>query len=306
MPETIKLDEREQGSSEAEEPVIGATTAAKDHAGTAAPEPEPSAEPQDERPADREAVHEAPPSPAPHEETALQDFADTIVSSLEQAGIAINESEPKADEADGVAHPEEEIDFFNGWGLGGVQELTEKDEIVEEHEDERTPQPFEELLAHQTLSEISEAAAAVPVPDHVHGELSSKHDELADAVQSALLSIYGTHPHAIAAPRAEDLPQPPQASATSAHWASDDNLSPKMSSSITSASTQPLKAPALSHPIRSISGDGHNGAAPIFRPAPEVRLARSRSPQRRLRRSALLSGSGRHRRGSHGRRGLGA
>jgi hypothetical protein len=55
-------------------------------------------------------------------------------------------------------------------------------------------------------------------------DVSSKHDELAEAVQAALMSVYGDAPSAVAARRS--LPSP-DLHATGPGWASEDNLSPQ-------------------------------------------------------------------------------
>ncbi len=87
--------------------------------------------------------------------------------------------------------------------------------------------PFEGEAGHRTLSEIALAAGA---PQTLDGSsdagtgLTSKHDELAEAVQAALMSVYGEAP--TAAPAKRSLPSPDM-HATGPGWASEDSLSPQ-------------------------------------------------------------------------------
>ncbi len=150
---------------------------------------------------------ELSPLPEISEEPSIRDLAESVMSGLQQAGLEIE----TADRAESLADPrlpeEFEAGFFAGWAelVDGDEPLGEEPELLEEQdEDEKTPAPpFEALMGGaRSLSEIG-AAATLAASDPYDGngeELSSKHDELADAVQSALASIYGDPAPAAAKP----------------------------------------------------------------------------------------------------------
>jgi hypothetical protein len=142
------------------------------------------------------------------EEASIREFAASVMTGLEEAGIdlgALAEPEPAAEPefpAD-PALPDLEPSFFAGWdGLLDEQRPSAAEEPIAEEQEQTLPERPLDDLAHsfedflggaRSLSEIG-SAAALAASRLDAGEtqaLSSKHDELADAVQSALSSIYG-------------------------------------------------------------------------------------------------------------------
>lgn len=106
-----------------------------------------------------------------------------------------------------------------------IQDLSAA-EIAEGGKD--APQPFEGEAGQHTLAEIALASSALMPLEGEGGpgaNLSSKHDELAEAVQAALLSLYGE------APSASSLKKPSpfshEAQTAGSGWKSDDHLSPQ-------------------------------------------------------------------------------
>ncbi len=270
MPETVKLDaalEEEssatQGtragdnrdpahsgmplSSGSPEPAPSSETAEKIAAGDWDPEPAPhegtaaraALQPEEEPSEDFEAA----PS-QDHEEAAIREFAESVMSSLEEAGFEVEESEAHLS-----ASPEDLLDdhtgFFAGWnGLAEEREQTsealepeDREERREKRQKESEPDLFDALLKDgRSLSELSLASVgleAEEAPADADGDLSSKHDELADAVQLALANIYGDGPAA-----ADPAPSSPvyssEWSAPGPGWetpqavgATDDGLTPQ-------------------------------------------------------------------------------
>ncbi|MBT3069922.1 hypothetical protein KKP04_03445 [Rhodomicrobium sp. Az07] len=152
---------------------------------------------------DHEVEEEAgdfPPDPADWD--GIDDFADSVVTGLEQAGIAIEPEAPAtlhgAPVADAPSLPEADEAFFAGWGLhAGDANAAQQD--GESPFAEATAEPDEATddseQGFQSLSEIGVASAAALASDRLPSSqpasISEKQDELADAVQSALESIYG-------------------------------------------------------------------------------------------------------------------
>jgi len=257
MPETSKPDGRDEGHSETQ-PGVGVIDEAGHPADSMSPEaqggqPPLNGNPFEESPVVEEAAHEPPPA-APGEtgmaeaagetgmpdvagETEMQEFAESIKSSLEQAGIDIEDGEHSEHQTGEVSLPEDEDGFFAGWpGLVAEEHPGAEEEGLAEEQEAVAPQPFEELAGHNSLSEISLASVAMlPAEDEsASAAISIKHDELADAVQSALLSVYGDQPGPAGATAGNadySSEAPPPAGAG---WmtppgvaASDDNLTPQ-------------------------------------------------------------------------------
>jgi hypothetical protein len=206
-------------------------------------EPEANAEPLEESPETVEAPHELPPEIP--EEINMREFAETVMSGLEQAGIKIDDEAPQeasVPQSDGASLPDDEEGFFAGWdGLIDEQNLANEEEPLDEQDDEAVIQPFEEIAGLRSLSEISLASGASAEVDEAgasDAEASAKHDELADAVQSALANVYGNPSSASARPPAAPADAafalPPEILEPDAGWttpeaaaSSDDNLSPQ-------------------------------------------------------------------------------
>ncbi len=178
------------------------------------------------------------------------------------------------------------------------------------------PSHSKNSLGHQTLSGISQATMGLRAPDHsgkAGDSLSIKHDELADAVQSALSSIYGNSPHPIPSPRQETSPRPPKPNGGSANWARRTVSVPRTSSSITSVTILARKPPRPPHPVRSPAAATMAAASTV----PACARASNRPITGRigrlhlrgsaaLRRPAVLSGSRRVHRARQGRIGHGS
>ncbi|ADP70195.1 hypothetical protein Rvan_0919 [Rhodomicrobium vannielii ATCC 17100] len=131
----------------------------------------------------------------------IDDFADSIVTGLEQAGIPIDADASLAQlagrAADEPGLPEDHEAFFAGWGDNGGESdaaRTKAAESLAAATVAREGASDEPDQGYQSLTEIglaSAASAAADLPSSQPDKLSEKHDELADAVQSALESIYG-------------------------------------------------------------------------------------------------------------------
>ncbi len=217
MPETITSDGREQNPPGIEGADSGVRKEAELPAEAAPVEAEAEADPAAENVDELETEaaefpEEEPLSPLDSaDETSLRDFAQSVMSGLEDAGIDI-EAGAEPEESAALDLPEGEGGFFAGWdGLLDDERLSAEDEQHAEDYEQAPPAaalddpsyPVEEPLAGtRSLSEIG-AAAALAASRHEAGageDLSIKHDELADAVQSALSSIYGDSPPEIATP----------------------------------------------------------------------------------------------------------
>ncbi len=223
MPETAKVNGREDAPSTAEEPGIGANKVVLHPVENSSGEIE-AAPPSPEAPQQLEAPKE--PQPEPSNEKSAHDVADNIADHPAEA--AGTEGEEGASKESDSSDPEHGEGYFAGWdGLDDIHELSAEEEIVDEEEQDHG-QPFEGVAGHRTLAEIALASGAFQSlegssdPD---AGVSSKHDELADAVQAALLSVYG-EPPAVPAPR-RALPFSSESPASGPDWASDDDLSPQ-------------------------------------------------------------------------------
>ncbi len=270
MSETNRVHEREEASSKTEEPGIGAKKAAKFLAELSSPQA--GAAPQ--RP---ETASQAPEAPdetpvEAREEKSIDRFAETVASSLKQAGIEIDDKEALHEHSE-EAGPGKDTDFLGDWeGFDEVHELSAEQEILEEQTDEL--QPFEGAEGLRTLSEIAFASDADGGLDP-----SSKHDELADAVQAALISVYGETPDAPPSREREALAFPPE---LHTGWAGEDNLSPQ-DVILNYFDYQPATRTGRTAVADRVNGDaGYDAAGDFGRPpdylAPQKRPQRSRSP----------------------------
>jgi len=132
---------------------------------------------------------------------AIDDFADSVVTGLEEAGISIEPTvtEPQVAHAgDEVALPDADEAFFAGWGVHSEAINAEPAPAAEQSAPEALHEPDaareEGESSYQSLAEIGLASTESLASDFPAGsvdDFSGKHDELADAVQSALESIYG-------------------------------------------------------------------------------------------------------------------
>jgi hypothetical protein len=176
MPETIKLNKHWGDPSAMPEPNPGA----KEISPVAA---EPQSSRKDEATPQIEDHSDSLPDMPDHE--SIGDFADSVVFGLEQAGFEIEaeaNSEPDHPDEAGAELPENSEAFFAGW-----------DGPEEDGTDESAAQPEPDPRGHRTLSEIGLASASILAAEYTGAVdvATRKHDELADAVQSALLSVYG-------------------------------------------------------------------------------------------------------------------
>jgi len=221
MPETAKVNGREDAPSTAEEPGIGANKVVMHSVENSSGELE-AVSPSPEGPQEPEASKE--PHPEPSEEKSAHDVAD-IVANRPAEAIETEEEEGTSEESDSSV-PEHEEGYFTGWdGLDDIHELSAEEEIVDEEEQ---GQPLEGVAGHRTLAEIALASGAFQTLEGSSdpgASVSSKHDELADAVQAALSSVYGEPP--AAPPSRMALPFSQESPASGPGWASEDNLSPQ-------------------------------------------------------------------------------
>jgi hypothetical protein len=221
MPETAKVNGREDAPSTAEEPGIGANKVAMHSVENSSGEFE-AVLPSPEGPREPEASEK--PQPEPSEEKSAHDVAD-IVANRPAEAIETEDEEGTSEESDS-SDPEHEEGYFTGWdGLDDIHELSAEEEIVDEEEQGT---PSEGVAGHRTLAEIALASGAFQTLEGSSdpgASVSSKHDELADAVQAALSSVYGETP--AAPPSRMALPFSPESPASGPGWASEDNLSPQ-------------------------------------------------------------------------------
>jgi hypothetical protein len=251
MPETTTPVEREQSPSGTEDAAIGVRKETELAAELLSAEAEtetkanPAAEKSETLEIDApEVAEEDPLAPLDSaDETSIREFAQSVMSGLEDAGIDIGADEEPEQSAALDLPEEEEPDFFAGWdGLLDEERSSAAEAFAEEQEQVpagrpfgEPAQPFEEpLVGTKSLAEIGAAASFTASEDEPEAEnLSSKHDELADAVQSALFSIYGD-------PAPAMTPPPPAASvfaaepSAAARWntpdagdSADDGLTPQ-------------------------------------------------------------------------------
>ncbi len=199
MPETTKLDRHEEGFFAMGEPGAGVKNLhARTEAGHPVSDEKQTQEGGAAAPGDEdhiEPIAEVPDGDA----EGIDEFAESVVSGLEQLEAEAHEDTLEAVDASSSGETGTDEAFFSGWGSeAAAEELT------------ITPPPHERPLpSQQTLSEIGLASAAqfaAVYPSAIDGA-SNKHDELAEAVQSALLSVYGD-PSAqvsLSAPRAAEF-----------------------------------------------------------------------------------------------------
>jgi hypothetical protein len=299
MPETIKLDEHEGGSSEMHESGPGAKEM-NGHSDETLPfEEEVVARPEKAgQPRRLEASHGRPPG-FPDDDDGISEFAESVMSGLKQARLesGVSDALEQERDRDAVELPVDEETFFAGWDGPGIIDEPEKitpepaadlpgyqslsrltpepaadlsgyqslfrltpepaadlsgsqtlsrltpepaaDLPVYQSLSRLTPEPAAEEPGYQTLSQIGLASAGAffPEDDHAIDSASGKHDELADAVHSALLSVYGDAPAPSAGPAYQAAPLSSDDSPSDHSWnafsqssvaeASSDNLSPQ-------------------------------------------------------------------------------
>ena len=216
MPETGKVNRPDEASSKTDEPGIGAKKTARHDFDSAA------------------GIQNAPvsaeagsPSPQTSPQSDGQEQAGitnkkraAAFAGIGDAPAASADVRAKAGESQDSPGPRSEGEGFSGWGgLDEVHDLS-ADEELPDHDD---PAPLEdEAGQYSTLSEIALASHAFePLDGSGH---SNKHDELAEAVQAALLSVYGGAP---SAPDRKALPLPSGEHASGSGWAGVDDLSPQ-------------------------------------------------------------------------------
>jgi len=228
MPEIAKVNGPEEASSKTEEPGIGAKKIAGHPAEDSSNMIETSSaellalSPGPEK-ASQELEGSKAPRPENPEEKSTGTFAGDIADGPAEA-VETQENDDLNEREDSSDHENEE-GFFTGWdGFDEIHELTADEELAD---DEEQLQPFEGEAGHRTLSEIALASGILQTLDDSSDAgpgLSSKHDELAEAVQAALMSVYGEPPSAAAAARRS---LPPDMHASGPGWASEDSLSPQ-------------------------------------------------------------------------------
>jgi hypothetical protein len=144
------------------------------------------------------AVSETAPEPGERgqeeaaESVGLSEFAEDVVSGLEHAGLDAEESETfeQADGESGKELPGTSEAFLAEWGSFGTgpQSASPGQEPTESFIRPESPAPSLNALSRMGLAGYAEAASTSTLR-------TGKHEELADAVQSALLSIYGEAAH---------------------------------------------------------------------------------------------------------------
>ena len=228
MPETAKVSGPEEASSKTEEPGIGAKKIADHLVKDSSPELL-ALSPSPEK-ASQELEGSNNPQPESPEEKSTDTFAGDVADGPAEAvetqeNDDLNEGEDTSDEGEDSSGQENEEGFFAGWdGFDEIHELSTDEELGE---DKEPTQPFEGEAGHRTLSEIALASGTLQTlddPSDAGPGLSSKHDELAEAVQDALTSVYGEAPSD--APARRSLPSPDM-HASGPGWASEDSLSPQ-------------------------------------------------------------------------------
>jgi hypothetical protein len=163
----------------------GQDSTAKDPGAEVAASPSPDAAPS-------EAVSTEPEEPAEAAtEASLSEFAEDVVSGLEHAGLGSEESEasdPATGES-GEERPGTPEAFFAEWGSfgGGGQNAGPAHQQADSFIHPESPAPSLQALSRMGLAGYAESGAST--------SRTGKHEELADAVQSALFSIYGEANH---------------------------------------------------------------------------------------------------------------
>ncbi len=234
MAEIAKVNGPEEASSKTEEPGIGAKRTANHPAEDSSSlietfSAELAALSPDPEKASQEFERSKAARPENPEEKSAGTFAGDVAGGPAEAvepqeNDDPNEGEDTSDEGEDSFDHENEEGFFAGWdGFDEIHELSADEELAG---DEEQTQPFEGEAGHRTLSEIALASGTLQTLDNssdAGAGLSSKHDELAEAVQAALMSVYGEPPSAAPAERSV----PPDVPASGPGWASEDSLTPQ-------------------------------------------------------------------------------
>jgi hypothetical protein len=140
-----------------------------------------------------EPVEKGPEEPAEAAlEASLSEFADDVVSGLEHVGLGAEEREPldQAGGENGGELPEGSDTFFAEWGSFGTgqQGTSPAQQQAESFISPESPAPSLNALSLMGLAGYAESGGTSALGP-------GKHEELADAVQSALFSIYGEIAH---------------------------------------------------------------------------------------------------------------
>ncbi len=269
MPETAKFGTHEEAIAKAEEPGIGAKKTSADLAETFS-QGQKAKPPTPEYGAHKPQTSEAPQLQSPERDG--RKLADAATAGLAKAR-ATEVKEPDGGE-ESFTHGDEQ-GFFAGWDAFDDINDSSADEDMGDEEDDS--EPFEGEL---TLAEIAAASGVLqPLdgPDESGSSLSSKHDELASAVQAALLSVYG---EASSAPHSRQAsPFPADSKASGPGWASEDTLSPQ-DVILNYFDYQPSAGHAPSQTSRHADVEYQSDAPGVFAEPPEYP-----SPQRRSQRS---------------------
>lgn len=226
MPETIKLSEHEGNSSELHESSPGEEdmTGHSDKVLPFDDEDLPHAMEKSEPSRRLEPSHGRPPGVS-DDDDSLSEFAESVVSGLEQARL--DEDVPEEFELgrdlDAVELPDGEQAFFAGWDGAS---LSDEPEPAEPEGEAAAPD-------YQSLSQmgLASAAAFYTEDDAAADSAAVKHDELADAVQSALLSVYGESSAPSVAASYEAPQFAPTEAATEETWSPYQQVSPAATSS---------------------------------------------------------------------------
>ncbi len=233
MPDTAKVSGHGEGTSKTEEPGIGAKKTADYIAEDPSNLIETSAELLALSPGPGKASQELggaiDPKPKKSEEKNTATFAGDVAR--EPASPVEFQENDDLNGGEDSSNQEDEEGFFAGWdGFDEIHELSTDEELGADEElfnDEEQTQPFEGDVGHRTLSEIALASGTLHTLEGSSDAgpgLSSKHDELAEAVQAALRSVYDEAPSAI--PDRGSLP-PTDMQDSGPGWASEDSLSPQ-------------------------------------------------------------------------------
>jgi hypothetical protein len=122
-------------------------------------------------------------------DASLSEFAEDVVSGLEHVRLGAEESESFDDSGSDLPGTSEA--FFGEWGSFGTGQQgasPAQQQTAESFIRPESPAPSLNALSRMSLAGHVESAGS-PVPG------TGKHEELADAVQSALFSIYGETAH---------------------------------------------------------------------------------------------------------------
>ena len=224
MPETAKVNGPEEASSKTDEPGLGAKKADRPLIESSASEKEAAAANSEEVSENLEGSN--PPHPdTPEERSTPASDGGAGDGPADPAGA---QEKDVPNEGEDSSAPETEEGFFSGWdGLDDdIHELSADEALAADDEEEA--QPFEGEAGHRSLAQIALASGtlhALDASSDAGSDLASKHDELADAVQAALMSVYGDASSGV--PGRKALPFSPEPQASGLGWASEDNLSPQ-------------------------------------------------------------------------------